>query len=234
MATIRPQEPRATAVGLAPQDRPREKLERNGPAALGDNELLALLLGHGTAGASALSVAAALLTASGGVHGLTRMSRDEIAAVPGLGAALASRVQAGLELGRRTLTHRPPARPQIRTPEDAAVLLLPQYGAHPVERAGVVLLDARHRVLGVRLISVGSIDTSLVHPREVFRPAVTLGAAAIMLFHNHPSGDPTPSPEDYALTRRIVQAGAVVGIRVIDHVILADARYCSVRLSGGL
>lgn len=218
---------------LAPQDRPREKLERSGAGALGDNELLAVLIGHGTAGDSALSVANRLLAASGGVHGLTRMTRDEVAAVPGLGAAMASRVQAAIELGRRTLMRPAAPRPQLLTPRDIAELLLPQFGASPVEQVGVLLLDARHRLMRVRTISVGSLDTSVVHPREVFRPAITLGAAAVVLFHNHPSGDPTPTSEDIALTRRVRHAGDVIGIDVVDHIVLADARYCSVRQAGG-
>ena len=97
----------------------------------------------------------------------------------------------------------------------------------------MLLLDARHRLMRVRTISVGSLDTSVVHPREVFRPAITLGAAAVVLFHNHPSGDPTPTPEDIALTRRVRHAGDVIGIEVVDHIVLADARYCSVRQAGG-
>jgi DNA repair protein RadC len=219
---------------LAPHDRPREKLERSGVGALGDNELLAVLVGRGTAGRGALSVANGLLSAAGGLHGLTRMTRDQIAAAPGLGAAIASRVQAGVELGRRTLLTPPARRSPIRTPGDAAALLLPHYGAHPVERAGVVLLDARHRLIRVQLISVGSLDSSIVSPGEVFRPALVLGAAAVIVFHNHPSGDPTPSRDDVNLTRRLIHAGQVVGVHVVDHLVLADARYCSVRLAGGV
>lgn len=219
---------------LAPHDRPREKLARSGVNALGDNELLAVLIGHGTVGRGALSVANGLLAAAGGLHGLTRMTRDQIATAPGLGVALASRVQAGVELGRRTLLEPPPRRPSIRTPAEAAALLLPEYGAHPVERAGVVLLDARHRLIRTQLISVGSLDTSIVSPGDVFRPALAVGATAVIVFHNHPSGDPTPSRDDVVLTRRLLQAGQVVGVEVLDHVVLADARYCSVRQVGGV
>lgn len=214
---------------LAPHDRPREKLERSGAPTLGDNELLAVLIGHGTAGAGALAVAERLLAAAGGVHGLTRMTHDQIAALPGLGAALAARVQAGVELGRRTLTRHPPSRPQVRTPADVAALLLPRFGALPVEQAGIVLLDARHRLLAIRTVSTGSLDASVVHPREVYRPAIILGAAAVVVFHNHPSGDPTPSRDDVALTRRLSAAGELIGIELLDHLVLADARYCSIR-----
>jgi DNA repair protein RadC len=218
---------------LAPHDRPREKLERAGAASLGDNELLALLIGHGTARASALSVANRLLS-SRGVHGLTRMHLDELAEVPGIGSAVAARITAAIELGRRTLTISPSARPQLLTAHDAAEILLPQFGAYPVERFGVLLLDARHRLLRTRLLSSGSRDASLVHPREVFREAVLGGASAIIAFHNHPSGDATPSEEDLALTRRLVAAGAVMGIELIDHMILADNRYYSVQEMGRL
>jgi DNA repair protein RadC len=220
---------------IAVQDRPREKLERAGPSALGDNELVAVLIGHGTVGSGdALGIANQLLTAAGGVHGLTRLGRDELARVPGIGAALASRLQAAVELGRRTLVTRPPARPRFMSPQELALFLLPQYGAAPVERFGVVLLDTRHRLIRTRLLSLGTLDASLASPREVFREALLTGAAAIVAFHNHPSGDPTPSQEDIALTRRLARAGSVIGIDLVDHMILADMKYCSMKESGTL
>ncbi len=210
-------------------DRPREKLARAGARALGDNELLALVIGHGTAGLSALAVADRLLAASGGVHGLTRMSPAHLARQPGVGVALASRVQAALELGRRTLLTEAPSRPQFLTADDFARYLLPQFGAYPLERFGVVLLDTKHRLLGASILSVGSLDSSIVHPREVFQEAITVGAAAVAVFHNHPSGDPTPSRDDLKLTVRLRQAGIILGIPLVDHLILADTRYYSVR-----
>jgi DNA repair protein RadC len=218
---------------LAPHDRPREKLERGGASSLGDNELLAVLIGHGTARANALSAANRLLQ-SRGVHGLTRMHLDELAEIPGIGAVVAARIVAAIELGRRTLTVSPAARPRLMNARDAAELLLPQFGAFPVERFGVLLLDARHRFLRARLLSSGSRDASLAHPREVFREAVLAGASGVIAFHNHPSGDVTPSEEDLALTRRLVAAGTVMGIDLVDHVILADNRYYSVRETGRL
>jgi DNA repair protein RadC len=217
---------------VAPADRPREKLERAGVIALGDNELLSIVIGHGTAGASALAIANRLLAAAGGTHGLTRLPTDHLTQVPGVGRVLATRVLAAVELGRRTLLLSPRARPRFLTPRDAARFLLPQFGAHPVERFGVLMLDTRHRLVRTQLISVGSIDASLAHPREVFREATMAGAAALVLFHNHPSGDPTPSREDLDLTRRLVAAGQVLGIDVVDHVILADTHYCSMKESG--
>ncbi len=219
---------------LAPHDRPREKLERAGVDTLGDNELLAVLIGHGTAGASALVVANRVLGATDGVHGLTRTRRDEIAAVSGVGPAVAARILAAVELGRRTLTQSPADRPQLLTARDMAGFLLPRFGAFPIERFGILLLDARHRVIRTRLLSSGSQDASVAHPREVFREAILASACAVVLFHNHPSGDATPSADDYSLTRRFVDAGALMGIEVVDHLILADNQYCSIRQIGHL
>ena len=217
---------------LAVGDRPREKLERAGVIALGDNELLSIVIGHGTAGASALAIANRLLTAAGGTHGLTRLTAEHLTQVPGVGRALAARVLAAVELGRRTLLLSPRARPRFLTPRDAARFLLPQFGAHPVERFGVMMLDTRHRLVRTQLISVGSVDASLAHPRDVFREATIAGAAALVLFHNHPSGDPEPSTEDTRLTERLMAAGVLMGINVLDHVILGDARYFSYREKG--
>jgi DNA repair protein RadC len=201
---------------------------------LGDNELLAVLIGHGTAGTNALGVANRLLAVSAGVHGLTRMHRDELARVPGVGSALAARILAAIELGRRTLTASPPARPQLASPREAAGYLLPRFGAFPVERFGALLLDARHRPIRATLLSSGSRDASLVHPREVFREAMLAAASAIVVFHNHPSGDATPSADDFTLTRRLITAGDLIGIQVVDHLILADNAYYSFREMGRL
>ena len=215
--------------GIEPHDRPREKLERVGAASLGDNELLALVLGHGAAQSGALELANAVLGAVGGLHGLARASADELRRIPGIGAARASQLLAAVEAGRRTLVRSRRERPQILDPRNAAELLIPQFGSKRVEHFGVLLLDTKHRVIRTSVVSVGSLDASVAHPREVFREAATVGAAAVVLFHNHPSGDPTPSPDDMALTARLVRAGDVMGIHVIDHVIVAEGRYHSMR-----
>jgi DNA repair protein RadC len=214
---------------VAPHDRPREKLERVGAGSLGDNELLAIVLGHGVPHAGALELANAVLASVGGLHGLARSSVDDLRQVPGIGSARAARLIAAIEAGRRTLVCRRRERPQIANPRDAAELLIPQFGSRPVEHFGVVLLDTKHRVLRSTLLSVGTLDASIVHPREVFREATRGGAAAIVLFHNHPSGDPMPSEDDVALTRRLVHAGDLMGIAVLDHVILAETGFSSLR-----
>jgi DNA repair protein RadC len=226
--------PVTPTLPLSLHDRPREKLERLGTAALGDNELVAVLIGHGTTRQDALAIANAVVTASGGIVGLTRVTREDLARVPGVGAVIASRILAGVELGRRTLVPTSDPRPRLRAPRDSAAWLLPRYGASPVERFGVMLLDARHRLIRARVLSIGSVDSSYAHPREVFRAALAAGASAVVLFHNHPSGDPTPSEEDLHLTRRLVAAGIVVGVDVVDHLILADMRYCSLKEAGVL
>jgi DNA repair protein RadC len=217
---------------IAPHDRPREKLRRAGAAALGDNELLAVILGHGRAEASALDLANAVLAGAGGLDRLARCEEGDLRGIPGIGAARAAQIVAAVELGRRTLTRAGRARVQVTSPRVVAELLLPLYGSRAVEQFGLVLLDTKHRVLRITLVSVGTLDASLVHPREVFREAAHAGAAALVLFHNHPSGDPEPSPDDVALTRRLASAGDLMGIEVVDHVILADARYCSFRERG--
>ena len=216
---------------LAPHDRPREKLDRLGPAALGDNELLAAVLGHGFQHESALDIANRVLARAGGVHGLTRVLDGHLRGVSGVGPATAARILAAIELGRRTLRS-PDDRIQLACPRDVAAYLLPRFGARAVEQFGVVLLDTKHRVLRSTVLSVGTLEASLVHPREVFQAAATSGAAAIVLFHNHPSGDPTPSGDDVALTARLVDAGVLMGIDVLDHLVLADANYYSFKEAG--
>jgi DNA repair protein RadC len=217
---------------VATHDRPREKLQRLGAAALGDNELVAIVLGNGQRGASALDLANAVLAGVGGVEGLARARSDDLVRIAGVGAARSAQVLAAVELGRRTLTRAGRQRVQVTSPRAVARLLLPLYGDRPVEQFGVVLLDTKLRVMRTTVVSVGTVDASIVHPREIFREAAAAGAAAIVVFHNHPSGDPEPSPEDVALTRRLVAAGALMGIDVIDHLILASVRYFSMKERG--
>ena len=212
---------------LQPEDRPREKLARLGAAGLSDHELVAVVLSVGTRRAGALALAAAVLATTGGLRGLARAGPAQLSHVSGLGPARAARLLAALELGRRALLRASDDRPQFAMPADVARWLLPQYGARPVEQFGVVLLDTKNRLLKVSIVSVGSLDATVVLPRDVFREAALKGAAALVLFHNHPSGDPTPSGDDIAITKRLEAAGQVMGIAVLDHVVLGDAGYFS-------
>lgn len=215
---------------LPPEERPRERLARLGPAALSNRELLALLVGSGSTRASALDVAEQLL--GSGLRSLAGRSLAELQGERGVGSAKASRVLAALELGARLASEGRGAAPTFRTPEESARYLLPRYGSRPVETFGLLALDVRHRLKREAVVSVGCLTSSLVHPREVFQEAVVSRAAALVLFHNHPSGDPEPSAEDLALTRRLSSAGGLMGIEVLDHLILGAGRYVSLKQRG--
>ena len=218
--------------GVAPHDRPREKLERLGPTGLGDNELLALVIGGGVRGRGALDLANRLIEHADGLPGFTRLSVSALRHVSGIGRARAAQVIAAIELGRRTLLRDMVERPRLTSPRQIAAYLLPEYGSCAVEQFGIVMLDSKYRVIRTKLMSVGSLDSTVVHPREVFREAAAGAAAAIILFHNHPSGDASPSPDDVILTARMVSAGEIMGIDVLDHLILADQMYYSMMESG--
>jgi DNA repair protein RadC len=218
--------------GVAPHDRPREKLERLGPTGLGDNELMAVVLGGGVRGHSALDLANRLIEHAGGLHGFTRLSVGALCHVAEIGRARAAQVIAAIELGRRTLVRDMSERPRLLTPRQVAEYLLPEYGSNAVEQFGILMLDSKNRVLRIKLLSVGSLNSTVVHPREAFREAAAAGAAAIILFHNHPSGDPSPSRDDFQLTDRMLVAGEIMGIDVLDHLILADQTYYSMTESG--
>jgi DNA repair protein RadC len=208
-------------------DRPREKLARVGAMALGDNELVALVLGTGTRSRGALTVARDVIEMAGGVPGLVRLSLDELCRVPGVGTSRAARVLGAVELGRRTLFGDEHERPQMRSTKDLVAYLLPRYGGFAVERFGVVLFDQRQRVIRSMILSTGTAEASISHPRDVFRAAVLGSASSIALFHNHPSGDPAPSTTDRLVTKKLVEAGELMSIDVIDHIILGSGTYFS-------
>jgi DNA repair protein RadC len=212
---------------VAPDDRPREKLTRIGVSGLGDNELLALVLGHGTQTMTALDLANLLLARCGGARGLLKLTDIDLRQIPGIGGARAAQVLASVELGRRTVIPDGDARRQFTTPRDLASWLVPQFGAAPVEQFGVVLLDTKYRLLSTRIISVGALDRSIAPPRDVFREAVAARAAYVVVFHNHPSGEPTPSREDAALTALLADAADLLGIGLLDHLVLTATGYFS-------
>jgi DNA repair protein RadC len=219
---------------LTPADRPREKLLELGVESLGVNELVAILLGSGTRARSALEIANQLLDRTGGLEGLSRSSPAALARVPGLKSARAAKILAAFELGRRAASPPTSPRPQFRLPGDAARFLLPRFGTRPLEAFGILVLDTRNRLKQLQIVSTGSLSGSLVHPREVFREATLLQGASIIAFHNHPSGDPEPSREDRELTLRLVRAGQILGIELLDHVIVASGRYWSFKERGEL
>jgi DNA repair protein RadC len=219
---------------LAPQDRPREKLARAGVEALGDNELVAILIGTGTMNRNALAVADEVLELAGGVSGLPRVGLDELLGVSGIGQPRAARLLAAVELGRRAITHSGRERVRFKTAGDLGSYLLPRHGGHREERFGIVMLDAKYQLIRSVTLSVGTLDASIAHPRDIFRLAALASAYCIALFHNHPSGDPAPSQDDVHLTARLVAAGDLMGIEVIDHLILGAGRWFSFRDAGML
>lgn len=209
-------------------ERPRERLEGYGAAALSTRELLAILIGSGTEGRSAVAVAAELLRgADGSLRRMAGSPAAELRRVAGVGPAVAARIGAALELGRRLAREGALERNRIRGPGDVYERCAPGMRDLAHEEFRVLLLDTRHAVVREMLVTRGTLDTSPVHPREVFKPAVQQSAAGVLLVHNHPSGDPTPSPADKAVTRQLEEAGRVLGIPVVDHVIIGDARYIS-------
>lgn len=212
---------------LTPGDRPREKLLAHGARALGDNELVAVVLGSGCRNRNALSVANELLAARGGLHGLFRSTADDLGRAAGIGPARAAQLLAAIEIGRRTLTRAPHERPQLLAPSQTAAFLMPAFGGRIVEQFGLVLLDTKYRVIRTAIIASGTLNATVVEPRDVLREAALASAFAFVVFHNHPSGDPRPSRDDVELTRRLRAAGTLIGIELVDHVILGDARYYS-------
>ncbi|MGQ9708589.1 MAG: RadC family protein [bacterium] len=211
-------------------ERPRERLIRYGADKLSGEELLAILISRGTAGMPVREIAYQLLVQFGSVVAIGEATLEELKRVPGIGAAKACQLKAAFELARRFQESQTPAeREPLTTPEMIVRLVKPKLIERKKECFFTVLLDVRNRHIRTEQVSIGSLDATLAHPREVFDAAVHDHAPAIVVVHNHPSGDPTPSDDDIRLTKRLVEAGRVLGIRVIDHIIIAGERYYSFR-----
>jgi DNA repair protein RadC len=217
---------------MAAADRPRERLHEMGPRALADAELLALVLRTGDRQRDAWTIARAALDRFGGLAGLAAASGPALEAMPGLGPAKSASLRAAIELAWRIIDEPLELGQPIRSPADVQRHFRRSLRVLQQESFHVLLLDGRHRLIRAEEVSVGTLTASLVHPREVFRDAIRSAAAAIVLVHNHPSGDPSPSAEDRSVTERLRSAGALLGIRVLDHVIVADSGYFSFREAG--
>jgi DNA repair protein RadC len=213
-------------------ERPRERLEHYGPEALSTAELIAILLRTGSQGENVLSLATRLQIEFGGLGGLTRASFNELATVRGMGHAKAAQLKAGLEMGRRLLIAAPDERPQIGSPADAANLLMLEMGYLEQEHLRALLLDTKNRVLASPTVYKGNVNTSVIRIAEIFREAIRHNSTALIIAHNHPSGDPTPSPEDVRITRQIVEAGNLLSIEVLDHLVIGQGRYVSLKERG--
>jgi DNA repair protein RadC len=229
-----PNAPRPTyrITDLHDDDRPRERLQNLGPQALSNAELIAILLRVGVQGENAVQVGQRLLQKFGGIAGIHRAPFGELLHQHGIGEAKAAQIKAAIELGRRLTLESPEERPTINSPADAAALVQYEMQALEQEHLRVMLLDRRNRVLEIVDLYRGSVSSSQIRVGEVFREAVRKNASAIIVMHNHPSGDPTPSPDDVAVTRAILQAGKLLDVDVLDHLVIGQGRWVSLKERG--
>lgn len=221
-----------TIKELRPDERPRERLKQYGASTLSNGELLAIALNTGIKGESVTAMAQRLLTDHGGLAGLMRLDFVELARERGVGESKAAKVKAAMELGRRLAAISGDDRPTITTPEDVVQLIGVDMAVLEQEQLRVILLDTKHRVLATRTVYQGSANEATVRVGELFRDAVRHNAVAIVLVHNHPSGDPTPSSADVALTDDVVEAGRLLDIAAIDHLVIGQGRHVSLKRLG--
>jgi DNA repair protein RadC len=221
-----------TIKELPVSERPRERLLYAGPEALSTAELLAIILRVGVGGENVLSVAQRLLARFNGLGGMARASPAELQTEHGIGEAKVAQVKAAFELGRRLLVVSPVERPQVRSPADAAQLLIAEMSLLEQEHLRLIILDTKNHVLSIPTVYVGSLNTNLVRIGELFRYALKENCAAVIVVHNHPSGDPTPSPEDVMVTRKMVEGGQLLDIEVLDHLIIGQGRFVSLKERG--
>jgi DNA repair protein RadC len=214
---------------LAENERPRERLEQLGAQALSTSELIAILLRVGVPGENAVQMGQRLLHDLGGLRGIQQATFAEVCNQHGLGPAKAAQLKAAIELGRRLQIDDPDQRPRISRPQDIADLVQYEMAGLVQEQLWVLVLDTRNRVLSIERLYKGSLNSSTVRVGELFKPAIQKNGAAIVLVHNHPSGDPTPSPEDIQLTRSAIQAGKLMDIEVLDHLVIGQNRYVSLK-----
>lgn len=214
------------------EDRPRERMISYGAEALSHAELLAILLRTGSRDESAIHLATRILQQVGTIRQLVDLSIEELTEIKGIGTAKAIQIKAGIELGRRISRTGKEDAMVIRSPRDAADLLIEQMRYLQKEHFVCLFLNTKNHIISQETLSMGSLNASIVHPREIFRAAIKCSSASIICAHNHPSGDPTPSPEDISLTRRLVEAGQIIGIEVLDHLVIGDMKFVSLKEQG--
>ena len=222
----------ATIKNLPEEERPRERLARHGASVLSNAELLAILLRTGTKEESAISLAHRILVQEQGLRYLADSNVEQLSAINGIGKAKAAQIKAAIELGKRLAAFEPGADKPLKCPQDVAGLLMEEMRYLKKEHMKLVLLNVKCNLISVEEISVGSLNASIVHPREVFNPAIRKSSASIIMVHNHPSGDPSPSSEDISITARIAEAGKLIGIELVDHIIIGDGKYISMKEKG--
>jgi DNA repair protein RadC len=211
------------------EDRPREKLQLLGPQALTESELLAIILRVGTQGESVITLAQRLLRDYGGLTGILRLPFDELCAVHGIGVAKASQLKAALEMGRRLLLAQPEERLQVRSPGDIANLLNLEMAHLEQEQLKLISLNTKNQVLKIQTVYQGTVNSSQLRIAEIFKEAIRANATSVIVAHNHPSGDPTPSPEDIRVTQQLVEAGKLLEIELLDHLVIGHQRWVSMR-----
>lgn len=212
--------------------RPRERIVKDGPEALSNIELLAILLRIGTKEENVLELAAKILTQVGNIKGLASYSIEDLKNIKGIGLAKAAQIKAAVEIGKRISSAPNEERPIIRSPQDVERLLMEEMRHLDREYFKAISLNTKNNVLAIETVSVGSLSSSIIHPRELFKNPIKRSAAALILVHNHPSGDPSPSKEDLDVTKRLVEVGKLLGIEVLDHIIIGDNKYISLKEKG--
>jgi len=222
-----------TIHDLPISERPRERLQKFGVEALSAQEILALILGRGISGESVMITAQRLLSQFGNLTGIASASVEELSQVKGIGIAKASQIKAAFELTNRLEDYSEAGgKPLVKTPDDVVSIVRSRLRDKKKEYFLALLLDTRSQLIKVSEISIGSLDTSIVHPREVFKEAISASAASVIFAHNHPSGDPEASEDDTELTKRLVKAGEIMGIAVLDHIIIGGKNYLSLKREG--
>jgi len=221
-----------TIKELPEGERPRERLLHYGPGSLSTAELIAIILRVGTKDENVIMLSQRLLTCFGGVAGLAQAPLCDLMAIKGIGEAKAIELKAAFELGRRLLVAAPHERPVVKSPADAANLLMMEMAPLEQEHLRTLIMDSKNHVLKIHTVYIGSVNTAVVRVGELFREAIRLNAAALIVAHNHPSGDPTPSPEDVHVTRQIVEAGKLLNVDVLDHLVIGQQRWVSLKERG--
>lgn len=214
------------------EQRPRERLIKEGSGALSDIELLAIMLRVGTIDMSAIELATLLLSKHENLRNLLHVTVEELMSIKGIGVAKAAQIRAALELGRRVAISVAGDRLSIKSPDDAASIVMEEMRHLDREHFVALLLNVKNQLIARELISIGTLNSSSVHPRELFKPAIRRSAASIILVHNHPSGDPEPSREDREVTKRLMEAGKIIGIEVLDHLVIGDNKFVSLKAKG--
>jgi len=221
-----------TIHDLPMSERPRERLQKHGPEALSSQELLALIIGRGVSKKSVMTIAQELLVKFGNIKAISQATIEELSQIKGIGFAKAAQIKACFELGKRQDLEPELKDFDIKDPQSVIKAIRTSIKDKAKEHFKLILLNTRNKIIGISTISIGTLNTSLVHPREVFKEAIIHNAMSVVLAHNHPSGDPEPSEDDLTITRRLVEAGKILGVEVIDHIIISKNGFFSFKDKG--